>query len=66
MGKKPISDVPSEIDDLLSSIPNTQEDIITELRNDILSKKYEMNPEKIVEKILWHGVHSLRMSERFY
>jgi len=56
----------AEIDDLLNSMPDTQEDIIAELRSDIISKKYKMNPEKIVEKILWHGVHVLRMSERLF
>jgi len=54
----------SRIDNLLHSLPNTQKDAIAELRNNILSGKYEMNPEKIVEKILWHGVHVLHISER--
>lgn len=54
----------AEIDDLLRNLPDTQTDIFTELRDSILSGKYEMNSEKIIERILWHGVHFLRMSER--
>jgi anti-sigma28 factor (negative regulator of flagellin synthesis) len=63
MEKKPafISD---EIDDLLCSLPDTQEDIIAELRKAVFSGTYEMNSKKIVERILWNGVHILRMSER--
>ena len=65
MEKKPVfANRPAEIDDLLCNLPDTQEDIIVELRSNILSSTYEMNPEKIVERILWHGVHVLRMSER--
>jgi hypothetical protein len=65
MEKKPVfANRPAEIDDLLYNLPDIQEDIIVELRSNILSSTYEMNPEKIVERILWHGVHVLRMSER--
>jgi hypothetical protein len=65
MEKKPVfANRPAEIDDLLHNLPDIQEDIIVELRSNILNSKYEMNPEKIVERILWHGVHVLRMSER--
>lgn len=64
MRKKPITNITTEIDSLLNNIPDTQVDIISELRNNIICGKYEMNPEKIVERILWHGVHVLRMSER--
>jgi len=66
MRKKPITNITAEIDSLLNNIPDTQEDIISELRNDIICGKYEMNPEKIVERILWHGVHVLRMSKRLH
>ena len=64
MKKKPITNITAEIDNLLNNIPDTQEDIISELRNNIICRKYEMNPEKIVESILWHGVHVLHISKR--
>lgn len=66
MRKKPITNITTEIDSLLNNIPDTQVDIISELRNNIICGKYEMNPEKIVERILWHGVHILRMSARLH
>ena len=66
MRKETITNITAEIDSLLNNMPDTQEDIISELRNDIIWGKYEMNPEKIVERILWHGVHVLRMSKRLH
>jgi anti-sigma28 factor (negative regulator of flagellin synthesis) len=68
MRKKPITNIAiaAEIDSLPNNIPDTQEDIISELREDIICGKYNMNPEKIVGGILWHGVHALRMSERLH
>lgn len=64
MRKEKITNINAEIDSHLNNMPDTHEDIISELRDDIICGKYEMNPKKIVEKILWHGVHVLRMSER--
>jgi len=66
MRKKPITNITDEMDSLLNNIPDTQEDIISDLRNNIICGKYKMNPEKIVEGILWHGVHVLRMSEKLH
>jgi hypothetical protein len=64
MRKETITNINDEIDSILNNIPDTQEDIISELKNNFICGKYEMNPKKIVERILWHGVHVLRMSER--
>ena len=66
MKKKPITNVTAEIDALLNNITDTREDIISKLRNDIICGKYEMNPEKIVESILCHGIYIFRMSKRLH
>jgi hypothetical protein len=63
MRKETITNMNAEIDSLLNNMPDTQEDIISELRKDIICGKYRMNPQKIVERILWNGVHVLRISE---
>jgi hypothetical protein len=57
MKKETITNITSEINSLLNNMPDTQEDIISELKNDIICGKYELNPKKIVERILWHGIY---------
>jgi hypothetical protein len=51
-----------EMERILKELFVSQENIISDLRNNISEGKYLIYPEKIVERILWNGIHILRMS----
>ena len=52
-----------EMERILKELLVSQENIISDLRIKILDGKYMIYPEKIVERILWYGIHILRMSK---
>ncbi|MEK7395757.1 MAG: hypothetical protein AAB116_02360 [Candidatus Poribacteria bacterium] len=52
-----------EMERILKELIVSQEKIISDLRNNISEGKYIIYPEKIVERILWYGIHILRMSK---
>jgi hypothetical protein len=51
-----------EMEKILKELIFSQEKIISDLQNNISKGKYIIYPEKIVERILWYGIHILRMS----
>jgi hypothetical protein len=52
-----------EMERMLKELLVSQEKIISDLRNNISEGKYIIYPDKIVERILWYGIHILRMSK---
>ncbi len=52
-----------EIERILKELSFSQKKIISDLQNNISEGKYIIYPEKIVERILWNGIHIIRMSK---